>query len=225
MTFLLILLIIIALFLYGMKEYFQIKWGVRPQHTPEATIAYLSQLLERSAETGTVLNLASGNGGVVLQLAKRLPTWEVTGVERNPTSWIISNIRSIGKNFGNYRFFLQDPLQFALKDYNVVFLNQEQKVLKQWEATLARRLPPGGLFITYNAVLPRIRPLETITVSPTAKLYIYKKPALSDSEQPVTLPVEPVGIAPVAPVPVPEKPEQENADSNPAQDFPTEQPL
>ena len=196
MIFLLTLLIVIVLVLYGLQIHFEIKLGMKPQRTPEATVAYIAQLLERSAESGLMLNLSSGYGGAVFELAKRLPAWEITGVERSPTPWIVANMRSIGKNYGNYRFFLKDPLQWPLRDYNVIFLNQSPKIIKQWEATLARRLQPGTLFITYNAPLPRIKPIEVITVNPTAKLYIYKKPIPTDGTLQQTLPVE--DVSPVA---------------------------
>lgn len=201
MTFLFILLITIALILYGLKEYYQIKLGVKPQRTPEGSIAYLAELLERSAQSGTFLDLSSGFGGTVIAMAKRLPTWEITGVERSPTPWIVANLRTIGKNFGNYRFFLNDPALWPLRDYSVIFLHQEPKIVKQWESSIARRLQPGTLLITYNAPLPRIKPIEVLTVNPATTLYVYRKPANAENNQ-QTLPVdvaEPVP-APVSPV-------------------------
>lgn len=203
MTFLFILIFGIALFLYGLKEYYQVKLGRKPQPTPEATIAYLAQLIEQSAETGNFLDLSSGYGSVVFGLASRLPTWEVTGVEQSPTPWIVSNLRSIGKNFGNYRFFLKDPTGWSLRNYNVIFLNQDQKVTRQWEAGIARRLQPGTLFISYNSPLPRVKPIDTLTVSPTTKLYIYQKPIPTEVAPP-PLPIEPVdNTVPPQPAPVP----------------------
>ena len=222
MTFLLILLIIIIVGLMGFDVWFQIKQDMRPRSTPEATITYLAQILERSAETGSILNISSGYGRAVFQLAKRLPTWQVIGIERNASAWIIANLRSIGKNYGNYRFFLEDPMLRPFRDYNVIFLSQEQKILKKWEATIARHLQPGTLFISYNAQLPRIKPLEVLTVSPTSKLYVYRKPAAAATTQ-TTLPIE----EPVVPQaqPLPEVEPVSSPVSNDTNETPTAQPL
>ncbi len=200
MTFLATLLIIIILALYGLKEYYQIKTGITPQKTPAASLAYIAQLIERSAESGTFLNLSSGFGGGILELAKRLPTWEVTGIEQSPTHWIVANLRTIGKNYGNYRFFMSDPTLWPLKDYSVVFIHQEAKTLKRWESSIAKRLQPGTLFISYNQPLPRIKALDTMVLNPTTTLYLYKKPAQA-AEEVQPLPIEPVG--PITPVGIP----------------------
>jgi predicted O-methyltransferase YrrM len=189
MTTLAILLILIALGLYGLKEYYQIKTGVVLQHTPEASVTYLSQILERSTDSGTFVQLGSAYGGCVIRLAKLLPTWQITGVEFSPTPWIVANLRTIGKNFGNYRFFLNDPTQWPLKDYSVVFIHQDPKIVKQWEAAIARRLQPGTLLISYNAPLPRIKPIETLVVNPQTTLYVYRRAASDESNAP-TLPID-----------------------------------
>jgi hypothetical protein len=199
MTFLAVLLILIALALYGLKEYYQIKTGISMQKTPAGSMAYIAQLIERSAESGTFLDLSSGYGGRVLELAKRLPTWEITGVEQSPTPWIVANLRTIGKNYGNYRFFMNDTTLWPLKDYSVVFIHQEAKTIRRWESSIAKRLQPGTLFISYNQPLPRIKAIDTVALNPTTTLYLYKKPAVAEDVQP--LPIE--GAAPITPVAAP----------------------
>jgi len=200
MTTLFILLILIALGLYALKEWYQIKTGVKPVTTPLGSVTYLAQLFERSADSGTFLQLGAGYGGLILALAKLLPTWEVTGVEYSPTPWIVANMRTIGKNFGNYRFFLNDPTQWPLKDYTVVFIHQDPKIIKQWEASIAKRLQPGTLLISYNNPLPRIKPIETITVNPQTTLYVYRRQQANETAP--VLPIEnPAPISePVIPV-------------------------
>jgi hypothetical protein len=214
MTTLAILLILIVLGLYGLKEYYQIRTGVVPMTTPLGSVAYLAQLLERSAESGTFLQLGSGYGGCVLALAKYLPTWQVTGVEFSPTPWIVANLRTIGKNFGNYRFFLNDATLWPLKDYTVIFLHQSAAITKQWEASIARRLQPGTLFISYNQPLPRIKPIETMTINPQTTLYIYRRP--EPEEAAPTLPIE--NVAPVAEPVIPTV--EENPQTQPQPDLP-----
>lgn len=187
MTTLLVLLILIGLTLYGLKEYYQVKLGIVPQDTPVVSILALADLLERSAPSGRLLDLGSGYGKRVLGLAQRLPNWEINGVEQSPTPWIMATMRTIGKNFGNYSFFLGNPMTWELADYDVVFLHQNERTIKHWEPSIARRLQPGTLLITYNKPLPHIKPIDTMSVNSQTTFYLYKRanPAVQAAPAPV----------------------------------------
>jgi len=197
MTFLFIVLILIGLSLYGLKEYYQVKLGIVPQHTPPSVIKYLSDLLMRSSDSGTLLDLSSGYGKRVLSLARNLPNWDITGVEQSPTPWIIANIMTVGKNFGNYHFFMSDPMTWSLAEYDVIFIHQNEKTLRKWEASIARRLPPGTLLICYKNPLPRIKPIEVMNPSADIHFYLYKKAAVAvNTENTPPQPVLPLDTMP-----------------------------
>lgn len=189
MTDLLIIFILIGLGLYGAKVHYQVKKEITPQRTPESGIDALADLLKRSAETGSVVELSSGYGDLVLGLSKRLPDWDITGIEHSFTHWVISNLRTIGRNTINYRFFWKDPVTFDLEDFTVVFVNQEDRVLKRWESSFARRLQPGTLLITYNRPLPRAKAIDTIAVDRHNTFYLYKKAASQQRPAPPPLPL------------------------------------
>lgn len=175
MTFLFIILILIGLTLYGLKEYYQVKLGYMPQKTPPGALTALAGLLERSTDMGVFLDLGSGYGDRVLNLAKRLPNWEIAGVENSPTPWILANLRTMGKNYSNYNFYLNDPTTWSLKEYNVIFVHQSEAILKRWETSIARRLQPGTLLITYQHPLPRVKPIDVIAINAQTTFYLYKK--------------------------------------------------
>jgi SAM-dependent methyltransferase len=176
MTFLLIVLIVTALCLYGLKEYYQVKLGTKPQTASLTAITALADVLERlNPNGGRFLDLGSGYGGLILNLAKRVPQWDYTGIEQSPTPWLISNFRSFGKNFRNYRFFLADAMTWPLKSYDVVFAYQDNAVLKRWENSLARRLPIGVVLICLNHKLPRARIAQTVTIDQKTVFYIYQR--------------------------------------------------
>ncbi len=175
MQTLLILFIVIGLTLYGLQEYFQIKLGIRPRPTPSSVIDELARILQGLGDTGTFIDLGSGYGTLIFGLAKRLPGWEFIGVEQSPTPWLMSNLRSIGKNLGNYRFFIGDATMIPLRNYDVVYTNQNATILKKWESNLARRLEPGTLLFTLDSGLPRVKTLEKLTIDDVHTLYIYQK--------------------------------------------------
>jgi hypothetical protein len=186
MTTLLTLLILIGLALYGLQEYYQIKLGIRPRQTPQPVIDEIARILQSMGETGGFIDLGSGYGSTVFGLAKVLPGWEIIGIEKSPTPWLIANFRSFGKNYGNYNFFIADATTIPLKAYDVVFADQNISIMKGWEGSLARRLQPGMILLTLNAPLPRIKPVDKITIDDVHTLYVYRK--AYPNEQP--LPVE-----------------------------------
>ncbi len=189
MTSLLTILILIGMTLYGLKEYYQVKLGVVPQKTPPAALTALAGLLERSADMGAFLDLGSGYGERVVNLAKRLPNWDIAGVEQSPTPWILANLRSFGKNYSNYNFYLSDPTVWSLREYNVIFLHQNEATLKRWETSLARRLQPGTLLISYKNPLPRVKPIDVIKINPQTVFYLYKKSEAAQAEPEYVLPI------------------------------------
>lgn len=176
MTFLLILLILIGLGLWGAQEYYQIKLGIKPTTTPPGVMAALADIMHDVGENGTFLDMGSGYGSLVLNLAKRAPEWHIVGLELSPTPWIISQMRSIGKNFGNYSFFLGDAHTWNLRNYDMIFINQNKRIVAQWETGLARRLLPGTLLVILNNKLPRIHTSSSIAVDDRNTLYLYRKP-------------------------------------------------
>jgi hypothetical protein len=188
MTTLLILFLFVGLVLYGLQELYQIKLTSKPTRTPTHAIDALAAMLDNPEDaeqsTGRLLDLGSGYGDTVLRIARLLPGWEVDGVEQNPTPWIVSNMRTIGKSFTNYRFFLGDAGVWPLRGYNIVFINQNTQTLKKWENGLARRLPAGTVVVTYNAPFPRLKPSNTIRVDDKTTLYLYRKSERGDMPQP-----------------------------------------
>jgi SAM-dependent methyltransferase len=183
MSTILILFIIIGVTLYGLQEYYQIKLGIRPRPTPESVINYLIVTLEEASENGSFIDLGSAYGATIFGLAKRLPGWEFTGVEKSPTPWILANLRSVTKNFGNYRFFLEDAAIVPLRNYNVIFIDQNATIMKRWEPSLARRLDTGTTLFALNAPLPRVRAINRVQVDEKNVLYVYQK-AVAQQEAP-----------------------------------------
>ena len=173
---LLLFFTIIALGLYGLYEYYKIKLGIIHKKMPKGAIEALANIIEdTNAESGRMVELGSGFGGFVIGIAHRLPGWDVVGVEQSPTPWLLANLRTIGKKHLNYRFFLSDPILWPLKNYDIVFIHNDEKLLKKWEQSLGRRLQPDTLLITMNHRLPRVNHVNMIQADPATSFYIYRK--------------------------------------------------
>lgn len=195
MQTILILFIVIGLVLYGLLEFYQIKLGTRPRATPQSVIDEMASILQSLRDNGTFVELGSGYGGLIFGMARRVPDWEFVGIEQSPTPWLLSNLRSIGKSIGNYRFYIGDAATISLRNYDVVFIDQNATILKKWESGLARRLEAGTLLFTLNAQLPRVKPISKQTIDDVHTLYVYQK-ALPQTQAAPDIIIEEVSTAP-----------------------------
>jgi hypothetical protein len=176
---LLILFILIGLGIFGTLEYYKIRLDMVPRKTSPQVISALVSLLgvpeNEDDPGGRILHLGSGFGDMVMALSKKLPVWEIDGLEQNPALWLLCNLRSIGKQSANFRFFLGDFTAYPLRNYDVIFINQEQKIATRWETSIARRLPLDVLVVTLNSRLPHVKPINTIAIADKMTLYVYEK--------------------------------------------------
>ena len=173
MTTLAILLILFVLIGYGLKEYYQIKLG-KPISTPPAVIDELIEFLSQYSPSGRFIDMGSGWGSLVLKLSKRLPEWQVDGIEAAPTPWFIANCRSIGRNADNYRFFIGRMETQMLQNYDVVFLHQPTRNLTPLLPRLARALQSDTFVITYPHPLPRLPDPDILLSAKNDRLYLYR---------------------------------------------------
>jgi hypothetical protein len=173
MTTIATLLLFIALVGYGLKEYYQVKLKSSPHSTPIIIQDQIADLLMDFSHTGRLADLGSGWGGMVLNLAKQMPEWQIDGIEQSPTPWVISNCRSTGKTFGNYRFFIGPMQRFHLKNYDVIYLNAPRETMNIMLPRLVRALQDDTLIITYPHPLPRIPNPDVITVD-NHRIYLYR---------------------------------------------------
>lgn len=244
MTTLLILLILFGLVGYGLKEYFQLKLG-RPDSSPAPVIDELTEFLGQYGATGRFMDMGSGWGTLVLQLAKRMPEWQIDGVEASPTPWFISNIRSIGKGYNNFRFFIGRMETQIVQRYDILYFNQSKRQLNAMLPRIMRVLESDAFIITYPNPIPRLPDPHIIQTPRNEKIYLYPGlDALSFLNPPES---EPAIAEPVAepnqeiPPAVPTEPTEDNLfehlpddglppeippqpDDFPPTDLPTDQP-
>jgi ubiquinone/menaquinone biosynthesis C-methylase UbiE len=126
-------------------------------------------LAERSDLSGieTILDLACGPGGWVLEMAREHPEIEVTGVDISESMIQFAKAQSTSRSYGNASFMVMDikqPLKFEDASFNLVNERTLFGVMapSEWPGLLAeckRILRPGGII--------RISELEMpVTTSP-----------------------------------------------------------
>ncbi|HEY1096271.1 MAG TPA: class I SAM-dependent methyltransferase [Alphaproteobacteria bacterium] len=176
MSIIAILLIIIALAGYGFKEYYQIKLQTAPTSSPKDVADQIALLLYNynPEEGGNLIDLGSGWGGFVLDMARRLPNWQIDGIEASPTPWVVANCRSISKSISNYRFFIGRMEDHSLKNYDVIYLNQTPRNLQLMLPRLLRALQNDSLILSYQNPLPRLPNPDILNTNGGHRIYMYR---------------------------------------------------
>ena len=95
------------------------------------------------------IDIGSGLGGLVLDLAKRRPDSQFVGIELAPLPWLVSRVRA--KLSGSGALFLRgdyDDLNFA--DYDAVFAYLSPAAMSALYRKAAREMRPGSILLSYE---------------------------------------------------------------------------
>ncbi len=120
-----------------------------------------------------VIDIGSGLGGLVLDLAKRRPESRIDGIELAPLPWLISRLRA--KISGSRARFLRgdyDDLHFA--DYDAVFAYLSPAAMSALYRKAAREMRPGAILMSYEFLITEKAPDHDIV--PTGRgpsLYVW----------------------------------------------------
>ena len=107
-----------------------------------------------------LIDIGSGLGGLVLDLAVRRPDSAFEGIELAPLPWLASRLRSVGRANVRFRRGDYDALDFA--DYDVVFAYLSPAAMERlWQKAQAE-MRPGSLLLSYEFVISTKSPDLTI---------------------------------------------------------------
>lgn len=120
-----------------------------------------------------LIDIGSGLGGLVLDLSRRRPDAQVTGIELAPLPWVLSRLRA--RLSGSRAQFLRgdyESLDFA--HYDVVFAYLSPAVMTAlWRKAEAEMLP-GSMLVSYEFKISARAPDKTIvTTAGGPLLYIW----------------------------------------------------
>nr|WP_229443053.1 class I SAM-dependent methyltransferase [Massilia psychrophila] len=96
-----------------------------------------------------VIDIGSGLGGLVLDLARRRPESTFAGIELAPLPWLVSRLRAalVGNNV---RFAHGDYEQLDLGDYDVVFAYLSPAAMDALWRKASAEMRPGSLLLSYE---------------------------------------------------------------------------
>lgn len=108
-----------------------------------------------------IIDIGSGLGGFVLDLARRRPQAQVQGIELAPLPWMVSALRA--KLAGSRGHFMRgdyDRLNFA--DYDVVFAYLSPAAMEGLWTKASKEMGKGSILLSLEFTIPQHPPDRTI---------------------------------------------------------------
>ncbi len=193
---LIILILIVVLFLWGLKEYYEMKLGISPEASPRQVANELISLCKDIDSSGNFLDVGSGWGSMLIPMAQALPDWTFYGIEKSPTPWFVSQFKTMRNNFGNVNLFLGDAEKFRYRGYDIIYLNVPKKLINEITPALLRNIDRGSLVVTYRNKIDGIEAFNSINLKDPrgverqvhlyANVNLGAKPDESDTQQEVS---------------------------------------
>ncbi len=107
-----------------------------------------------------LIDIGSGLGGLVLDLARRRPDSTFSGIELAPLPWLASRLRAIGRP--NAHFVRGDYEHLDFADYDVVFAYLSPAAMAALWRKASAEMRPGALLLSYEFAIEAKTPDLTI---------------------------------------------------------------
>lgn len=120
-----------------------------------------------------MIDIGSGLGDLILNVAKHRPESELVGIEIAPLPWLVSSLRALLAR-STARFTYKNYLKMSLKEYDVVFAYLSPVAMPQlWEKAF-QEMRPGTLLISHEFKIPLVTPYKMLKAHKNATItYVY----------------------------------------------------
>lgn len=131
----------------------------------------------------TFLDVGSGLGGLVLDLARRHSSGHFTGIEIAPAPWLISRLRAWYAR-SRVRFLRGDYAHLDLGVFDVVFAYLSPAAMPALWAQAQAQMRPGSVLVSLAFDVPGVSPDEVVEIAPGARhtLYVWRMPRTPASQ-------------------------------------------
>ncbi len=119
------------------------------------------------------IDIGSGLGGLVLELARRRPESRFDGIELAPLPWLVSSLRARLAG-GNARFIRGDYEHLNFAHYDLVFAYLSPAAMSALWRKAANEMRPGAILLSYEFLITEREP--DISIVPTGRgpsLYVW----------------------------------------------------
>lgn len=124
-----------------------------PYYPSKKSLLMPIQALLPAVQGSRFVDLGSGMGGLLMQLAKLNPEGQFIGVEIAPLPWLISRLRAFLSS-SKVKFVLGNYNRQDLQQFDVVFCYLSPAAMPSiWEKARAE-MKPGALLLSYEFIIP-----------------------------------------------------------------------
>jgi SAM-dependent methyltransferase len=120
-----------------------------------------------------VIDIGSGLGGLVLDLARRRPDCDVGGIELAPLPWLASRLRAWAARSPAH-FLRGDYERLDFGDYDVVFAYLSPAAMGGLWRKAGAEMKPGSVLVSYEFPIAEREPDQRVVIADSRKiLYIW----------------------------------------------------
>ncbi|MBI1216825.1 MAG: SAM-dependent methyltransferase [Alphaproteobacteria bacterium] len=171
------LVMLAALLLVFTNEYFQQKLGVSPMPTVPAVRAAMISLVPEDSKDCVMMELGSGWGGIVIDLARRYPSCRIVGVEGSIFPYLFSRLRLMLPGAPkNARVMHRNFFTVPLNDARVILCYLCNPLMAKLKPKFEKELPKGACVISSTFYVPDWVPEKTIRVEKMweTEIFLYR---------------------------------------------------
>ncbi len=151
-----------------------IRNGIAPMPTsPKAKLAWLKALPPQVS--GSIYELGSGWGTLILPLAYRYPLATVTGFETSPAPYLFSRMACKGAK--NVQLLRRNFFHADLSDAGLIICYLYPGAMRRLKDKFEKELKAGTWVISNTFAIPGWEPLQQIEVGDIyrTRIYVYRK--------------------------------------------------
>jgi SAM-dependent methyltransferase len=132
----------------------------------------VARLLPQGRQVRTI-DIGSGLGGLVLELARRRPESQFEGIELAPLPWLISSLRARLAG-SSARFLRGDYEALDFGHYDAVFAYLSPAAMSALYRKAAREMRPGTILLSYEFLIREKAPdLDIVPTGGGPSLYVW----------------------------------------------------
>jgi cyclopropane fatty-acyl-phospholipid synthase-like methyltransferase len=116
-----------------------------------------------------IVDIGSGLGGLVLDLARRRPDCDASGIELAPLPWLASRLRALATR-SRARFLLGDYDKLNFGDFDVVFAYLSPAAMGSLWRKADAEMRPGSMLLSYEFVIAERAPDRRVVTTGSRKI-------------------------------------------------------
>lgn len=126
---------------------------------------------------GMIVDLGSGWGTMVLQLAKKFPHCQIIGYESSPIPYYFSKVWRLIDKSSNVKIYRKNFFKVDLSNASLIYCYLYPGAMKNLEPKFMKELKPGTMIFSNTFAIPGWEPLHISTVKDlyNTRIYMYMK--------------------------------------------------